>query len=329
MESTNVQVAFFQHVKSRLAPHLSLVDEVAELLNISIDSAYRRIRAEKAISFEELQKLSSHYKISLDHFLHLESNSFIFSGNLANASDFTFADYLSDMLQQFKFMASFASKHFFFLTKDIPPWAHFQIPELMAFRAYFWTKSILHYDDMRIKKFSVDSIPDEFRLLGQKIVEWNNRLPSTEIWNIEMVNSFIRQIQFYRDSGSFSSPRESEILIEKAIILMDHFEKQAELGVKFSLGEKPLPNAGSYSLFINELSLGDNTAFCTLDDQHITYINHSVINFMYTRDARYNDYMHKALQNLVSKSTQISEVGERERIRFFNRIRDRIRQASR
>ena len=71
MEATNVQVLFFQHIKNNLPPHLSMVDEVAELLNISNDSAYRRIRGEKAIAFEELQVLCSKYKISLDQFLHL------------------------------------------------------------------------------------------------------------------------------------------------------------------------------------------------------------------------------------------------------------------
>ena len=64
-----------------------MVDEVADILCISNDSAYRRIRREKPISLEEIQKLSLHYKISLDQFMHLQSDSFIFTGHLTNASD--------------------------------------------------------------------------------------------------------------------------------------------------------------------------------------------------------------------------------------------------
>ncbi len=55
MDKPDVQQIFFQHIKSNLAAHLSLVDEVAELLNISNDSAYRRIRGEKPLSFEEIK----------------------------------------------------------------------------------------------------------------------------------------------------------------------------------------------------------------------------------------------------------------------------------
>jgi len=50
MESTGTQASFFQHIKSLLPQHKSLVDEVADLLDISNDSSYRHIRDEKPIS---------------------------------------------------------------------------------------------------------------------------------------------------------------------------------------------------------------------------------------------------------------------------------------
>src|SRR4051812_22999193 len=99
MDQPSVQQLFFQHIKTSLPPHLSFVDEIGELLNISNDSAYRRIRGEKPISFEEIQKLSSHYKISLDQFLHLQSDSLIFSGRLAMDQEQFFEQYLKNLLQ--------------------------------------------------------------------------------------------------------------------------------------------------------------------------------------------------------------------------------------
>ena len=44
MNPATIQLLFFQHLKSKMPAHLSMVEEVAELLGISIDSAYRRIR---------------------------------------------------------------------------------------------------------------------------------------------------------------------------------------------------------------------------------------------------------------------------------------------
>ena len=63
MEFTGMQQLFIQHIKDNFSGHLSLVTEMAELLNISNDSPYRRIRGEKSISFEEMQKLCTHFKV--------------------------------------------------------------------------------------------------------------------------------------------------------------------------------------------------------------------------------------------------------------------------
>jgi len=70
MEAANAQVRFFQHLKSLLPPHMAMVDEVAELLGISNDSPYRRIRGGKTIDLEETYKLCNHFKISMDQLLH-------------------------------------------------------------------------------------------------------------------------------------------------------------------------------------------------------------------------------------------------------------------
>ena len=63
-----IQKAIFQQIKGLLPPHFSFVHEIAEVLGLSYDSAYRRIRGDKVLSFEELYKLSAHFKISIDAF---------------------------------------------------------------------------------------------------------------------------------------------------------------------------------------------------------------------------------------------------------------------
>ena len=50
MTPADIQGNFFKQIKQNLPAHLSLADEVAELLNISQDSAYRRIRGEKSLA---------------------------------------------------------------------------------------------------------------------------------------------------------------------------------------------------------------------------------------------------------------------------------------
>jgi plasmid maintenance system antidote protein VapI len=80
MTPADIQGNFFKQIKQNLPAHLSLADEVAALLNISQDSAYRRIRGEKSLALDEIQLLATHYKISLDNFMNIQSESIVFRG---------------------------------------------------------------------------------------------------------------------------------------------------------------------------------------------------------------------------------------------------------
>ena len=260
MDQTNTQVLLFQHLKSILPPHLSMADEVADLLNISPDSAYRRIRGEKPITLEEIEKVCVHYNISMDQFLHLKSNSFLFSGILREEKERSFDDWLDHLTKQLLFMNSLSNKRLYWLLKDIPPISHFQIPELARFKFFLWTKSILHYNSMKGVKFDLaDSRYDGFEEKSRKVIELFNNVPTTEIWNIESINSSLRQIKFHYEAGSFRSKQDALLMFDRMFDLINHYEQQAESGVKFMFGKKPSDSKTEYNMFVNELILGDNT----------------------------------------------------------------------
>lgn len=329
MESNNSQLLFFQHIKTILPEHISFVDEIADLLNISNDSAYRRIRGEKQISLDEMQKLASHFKISIDQFLHLQSNSYIFSGELALSGDYVFEKWMENVFKQLTFINSFTHKHLYYLAKDIPIMLQFMVPELLAFKSFLWRRSILHYENMKGLKFSLKERIDEYRETGDKIVQLNLQIPTTEIWNLESINSTIRQIEFYREANMFETEEDVQGIYRSLLRLINHLELQAEAGVKFKLGDTPGPGSVAYNLFWNDLVTADNTILVELDINKITFLNHSVINFISTTDVKFNAFMYDSMQNLIKRSTQLSKVGEKERYRFFNRMRDKMKLAAR
>ncbi|MGI8581118.1 MAG: helix-turn-helix domain-containing protein [Chitinophagaceae bacterium] len=180
MESNGSQQVFFQHIKTQLPPHLSMVDEVAEVLNISNDSAYRRIRGEKPIDLEEIKKLCLYFKISLDQILHLDSNSFIFSGKLMNPQSFTMELYLEDLLNQIMMIHSYENKELYYLPKDIPIFHHFNFPELTGFKYFFWMKTVFEYPQYARAKFNISDIPIQWIKMGEKILDIYNKFPHTK-----------------------------------------------------------------------------------------------------------------------------------------------------
>ena len=65
MTEAALQIELFNIIKNSLQSHVSLADEMADLLNLSHDSVYRRIRGEKPVSLAELKMLCQHYHIRL------------------------------------------------------------------------------------------------------------------------------------------------------------------------------------------------------------------------------------------------------------------------
>ena len=78
MENNELQLEFFNYLKSTLPAHLSLADELCDLLNISADSAYRRLRGEKSLTFSELKTICEKFHVSLDQVLNLQNDTVAF-----------------------------------------------------------------------------------------------------------------------------------------------------------------------------------------------------------------------------------------------------------
>src|SRR6267378_1809448 len=108
MEVQVLQQQFFQHLKENMPPHLSMVDELCDILSLSHDSVYRRIRGEKPMSFSELKEICEHYHFSIDQVLQLQNNTVLFQApELNNPSHRDFSEYLKGVLKQCKYFNSF------------------------------------------------------------------------------------------------------------------------------------------------------------------------------------------------------------------------------
>ncbi|HYF33227.1 MAG TPA: hypothetical protein VD993_19010 [Chitinophagaceae bacterium] len=324
MDTGAIQRNLFQVIKSRLPSDASLADEVAALLDISIDSAYRRMRSEKPLTFDELYKLSVHYRISIDELMHIHTAAFLFQGNLLNSKDFGGEDHFRSMVQILSHFNSFKNKEFYYLCKDVPIFYHFLSRDIAAFKYFFWMKTIFDFPGFANQSFSFDAYPADVSDTGEKILEIYNQIPSVEFWNVENINIGIRQVEFYRDSRMFDSDRDALRIYEAWEKVIDHLKSQAELGYKYKYGDAGKIPISPLKVYFNEVILGDNSMMAILDGAKSALMPHTVINYMVTRDVSFCENMYGYIQRLARRSTLISEVSEKERSKFFRILKERI-----
>jgi hypothetical protein len=296
--STNLAQEFlFQRIKELLPPQVSLADAVSEILHVSNDSAYRRIRNETPLVLEEAKQLCEHFHLSLDQALNIRSNSILFQNIRINNQEYSYEKYLSDLIKLVQYLNSFNQKEVIYLTKDVPLFHNFYYQPLIAFRYFFWMKTILQHPDYSTKAIDLNGISKETESLSRELIKAYTQVPSTEIWNTECINSLISQIEFYKDSGLFSSSADIKAIFE-------------------ALEETIL--------------LGDNTIWVKTDNVKAVYLNYDVLNYMVTRDESFCDQCYGDMQNLMHRATVISQTSEKQRNIFFGillaKIEDRIKK---
>lgn len=325
MEETSLQKQLFQQIKNSLAPHISMVDEIGELLELSYDSVYRRIRGEKPVTLNELKLLCERFHLSLDQVLQLHTDKVLFTDMEANGSVTNFKNYLQSILMQLQYYNSFKNRQMLYLSKDIPVFYFFYTPELTAFKSFFWSKSILNDPDFAEKSFSLKNfdVKDYFEM-GQKVIKEYNQIPSTELWNYESINSTILQLQYYRDAGIFESEEDFNKVLDSCDMMLHHLQKQVEHGRKFLPGINEEGYGASLKFYINEIILGNNSIMVETDEVKIAIINHIVLKYISTSDKKFTERAFANFQNLVSRSILISETGERDRSKFFKVLREKL-----
>ncbi|MEO6538917.1 MAG: helix-turn-helix domain-containing protein, partial [Ferruginibacter sp.] len=320
-----LQKELFVSIKNALPAHISLVDVLAELLNISYDSVYRRIRGEKPISLKELKVLCEHFHLSLDQLLQVENDTVVFNAPEINEADPDFREYLKGVLQQMKYFNSFAKREMLYQCKDAPVFYFYLFPEIGAFKTFCWVKTVLNYSEYQDKIFSLDAFPfEECNQIGQQIIKEYNNLPSTELWNLETLNSTINQLEYYRDAGLFKTNEDFIKVLDSFDKMLSHLQEQANLALKFMPGASDKAHKGHFKFFINEVILGNNTFICELDNQRLSIITYNALNYLITKDERFGKRLLHGFNTLVSRSTLISGSGEKERNKFFKIQREKI-----
>jgi hypothetical protein len=319
-----IQAQLFNIIKTRLSSDASVADEVAKILNISSDSAYRRMRGEKQITFEELYILATSYRISLDQLMSIQIGGFMFQGGLLNHKNFRFDAYLTGIMHTMAYFASGKQKELYYLCKDIPLFHHWYTKELAAFKYYFWMISIFDFPEFKKRKVDLNGYPDDLWALGQKIMGLYVQLDSFEFWNLEAINSTLHQIEYYKDCQMFQSDLDVLKLYEAVERTIDHLEEQAKRGKKFRIDDPLKKPLGNYNMYFNEIILIENSIMAVLDNSKFAMVTHTTNNWLMTRDTTFSENFYQYIQNLMRRSTLISEVSEKERGRFFRILREKI-----
>ena len=286
---------------------------VADLLNISEDAAYRRIRNPESLRAVELVILAKEFNIDLNTLINLGNNWFQGEFKQINQQftlDHLFAD-INDMLQKcVERPNSFIS----YGAKEIPLFYYFWFPALAAFKNFVWQRDFLNHPELKNQSFQTSLCPINPKF--QSIASQYLQLPSEEIWSYETLFSTLYQIKYYQESGLFKNNHEFQAVMDDYDMLIEHIHEQASIGKKMHPIQSYL-QGGEYKLYFTPLVTNDNTILFKTTRENVAWVVSQMCGVMQSDCAHWVDASQNWLETCKQNGTLLSISGNGPRNKFL------------
>jgi hypothetical protein len=323
MDNGNVQIKegylfqyrFIQLLKSLIPKQVNLAKELMDVLDVSQDGAYRRLRCETAFSLDEAVKICFHYSVPLEALNNEVPDVVTFHFHELDNEVARFRGYLTGLTQQLSAFRKHHSPHIHYAAEDIPMFYHFGWSELASFKVLYWMKSILNVPELEQIRFPFDVAewidPQVFEQLYQLYAE----IPGTEIWSDETIESTLQQIRFYWDAGFFENKESALVILNQTEEMIRRMARQAETGQK--IGYNGASTGAPLKLYLCDLMIGNNSIYVETGDSAASFIGYNTFNSVMTKNEAFNRQHWRWMENLSKKSIQISGMAEKIRNQFF------------
>jgi len=305
-----VQPRFLELIKSQLSPKTSLIDEVAMVLDISYDAAHRRVTNKSKLSLEEGIKLAKYCGLSLDQLFSnpIEHNVVVKKTAPVKSIDTLLAYYQNSFSSLLPFINNPDVK-MIYSAKDLPIFYTSDDNLLSKFKMYVWLKIMdTNLSEVKFSNFNPSlSLIEAAKKLGQLYLDIN----AIEIWDLTTINSTLKQIHFYFEADILTQNDALEIC-------NDLYELMGSISKKITLQKS------NFRFYYNELLLMNNRVLVITPTSKSLYIPFTILSYYRTNDVETCNQAEEFLNIQMNGSKLLSNVGEKERNIFFNKMLKKI-----
>ena len=318
------QTILIEQCKERVGAK-NLAAELSELLGVNTDAAYRRMRGATALTFNEIQKICLRFNISFDSVINYQGRLVPFQFNAMFKDKFSIINYLSSIEQELKMLSKMGTDDakITMTAMDLPYFRQFGFKSLSRFKLFFWQRSVLNLDEFATKKFDANEALGEYEDITDRIYENYHGVASTEIWAPETLDSTIKQVQYYLESGLFTDKTSAVQICDDIDALLTKLEGEAQLGRKLiqtSGGTISSP----FEMYQSDIFLSNNCIQAEKDGRTYTYVSFNSFNSLMSFSPHFSAECDRWIEQIRLKSILLSEVSEKLRYQFFKSLREKL-----
>jgi hypothetical protein len=318
-----MQSEFVRVLKKSSLNSNSFVDEIATVLDIGYDAAYRRINCKTSLTIEETVRLAKHYNISLNNLFEVgRQNSILvaLSPNLTNIEDLEayFVASKNDLLPLIRLKGA----SILYSAKEIPIFHTLKDSYLARYKMYVWLKDVDM--DMARNKISFDtflkSIPQSLVDSAVNLAEVYKGININEFWNNATINSTIQQIIYYYESGLLSK--------EIALIICDDLEQVLRDVEKQAIQQSIIGSGNkiAYYLYKTDLNSLNNVIMVNTPNKKMFFTPFTILSYFKIEHQPTCELVYDFFEKQKFHSKLLVNAGEHDRIQFFNGMHQKIKK---
>jgi hypothetical protein len=318
------QTILINQCKERIgAKNLAAV--LSELLGVNADAAYRRMRGDTALTFDEIQKICLRFNISFDSVINYQGRLVPFQFNGMFKDKFSIINYLSGIEQELKMLSKMGTNDakIVMTAMDLPYFRQFGFKSLSRFKLFFWQRSVLNLPEFATRKYDANESLGEYEDITDRIYHNYHGVPSTEIWAPETLDSTIKQLQYYLESGLFINRESALQICDDIDALLSKLEGEAQLGRKLIQTSKGTISS-AFEMYQSDIFLSNNCIQAFKDGKTYTYVSFNSFNSLMSFSPHFSEECNRWIEQIRLKSILLSEVSEKLRYQFFKSLREKL-----
>ena len=319
-----MQEHFIKQLKAKSLDNTSFVEEIASVLDIGYDAAYRRVNSKTNISLEEGVILARHYKKTMKKLFEVGNQNTIISELSPQPNNVTALElFLKTSLDNIQAISRVKGSEMLYSAKDIPLFHTLNDSILTRYKMYVWLKDI--NEEMAQSKITFDdwkdTIPDSLLETSFDLANVYKHVNITAIWNETTLTGTLQQVLYYFETGLVSTEMALKVC-EDINKVVDRVEQQTI--------QQSLSGAQSniyYHLYRCDLHTLHNTIMVSSKYGKMFFQPFTVLTYFKVDHPATCELLYDFFQKMMRNSKLLATAGERDRTLFFNKIHQKINTA--
>jgi len=297
------QESFLKALRAKIPKSVSIIEEIAAVLEISYDASHRRISEKSKFSIDETITLANHFNISLDN-LFSKREKVIIEKTIEIETLKDMLQYFKTSAEQIEVLTKNPNTTLFYSAKDIPLFYFMDGTILSKFKAFVWL-NLLNTNQKKVN-FENFIIEESFAEYMQKLKNVYENTVVNEVWNDTTINSSLQQILYFHEAGLLS--------LKNANALCKDLKRIINL-----IQEKCNVKNTKFNIYYNELILLNNNMLIETDEKLTMFVPYTLLGYFITDNEESCNNVHQFFKQQIINSKPLGQSGIKEQNIFFNR----------